>query len=767
MSTALPGGSHLPVAGPRQALRAAARLVGVDWRAFAVMLFVNCLAAAAGLAGPWLLGRMIDAIENRSGGGAIDRLAAAALGIAVAVILLRRLGAYLGSRFGERVQARLREQFADWVLALPPAVVERTDTGDLAARGTGDITVIGGTLRDVAPTMLISALQAVFIVAAAIAVSPPLGICGLIGLAGIRIALRWYLRRARTAYLAAGSATSVLAGQLVASAAGARTIEALGLQERRRGVCAEAIADARRTQSRTLFLRTVFFPSIDISCVIPAVLVLIVGMVLVQHGVASLGSVVTAALYMQQLAQPIGSALEWIDQAQSSGASFARVEGVGLALPDRPASTSTRIPAGDRIEADAVCYAYDPDDGDVLSDVTLTIQPGERLALVGPSGAGKTTLARLLTGSDWPRTGTITVGGVPIAELAPEQLREQIQFVTQDQHLFRGTIRDNLRLGSPAASDADLYRALETVQADWARGLPDGLDTEIGAGRLRVSEAQLQQLALARVILADPHTLVLDEATAQLDPRSARRVEQSLAALLTGRTIIAVAHRLQTARDADRVAVMSDGRIIEIGSHEELLQHDGPYAALWQSWQGGPDHPNESRDTPPDATLGDGSRLPSCPGSQPSSRRGFLAMPASLHIRGVHYDLGQGGSPGWLAVSALTRCGESDRQPVSAPRGLLPCGLRLPQAGQDEAQRGGYGHRGGEGAHRRGSGCVLDEQPGDQRRKCRQRHGHHAHGVGHPAAHVFRRSAQHHGEQRRVRGRPEQEHHGDRNRHQW
>lgn len=209
---------------------------------------------------------------------------------------------------------------------------------------------------------------------------------------------------------------------------------------------------------------------------------------------------------------------------------------------------------------------------------------------MGPSGAGKTTLVRMLTGSDWPRTGTITVGGVPIAELAPEQLREQIQFVTQDQHLFRGTIRDNLRLGSPAASDAVLYRALETVQADWALGLPDGLDTEIGAGRLRVSEAQLQQLALARVILADPHTLVLDEATAQLDPRSARRVEQSLAALLTGRTIIAVAHRLQTARDADRVAVMSDGRIIEIGSHEELLQHDGPYAALWQSWQGGPDH---------------------------------------------------------------------------------------------------------------------------------------------------------------------------------
>lgn len=585
--TSSPGG-HLPVAGPRQALRAALRLAGTDWRAFAVMLSVNCLAAIAGLAGPWLLGKIINDIKARSGVGPVDRLAMAALGTAVALILLRRLGAYLGSRFGERAQARLREQFAAWVLALPPAVVDRADTGDLVARGTGDITTIGVTLRDVAPTMLIAALQVVFTVAAAIAVSPPLGACGLAGLVGIAIVLRWYLRRARVAYLAAGTARSVLAGQLTASAAGARTIEALGLQGRRRQVCAEAIDGARRAQYRALFLRTVLYPCIDVSCVIPMALVLIVGMVLVRHHVASIGSVLTIEAYLQLLSQPVASVLDWMDQAQGSGASFARVEGVGLTVPSRAAIPSAGVPVGDRIEAREVCYAYDPEDGDVLIDVTLTVQPGERLALVGPSGAGKTTLARLLAGTDHPRAGTITAGGVPIAELAPEQLRAHIQFVTQDQHLFRGTIRDNLRLGSPAATDADLRRALDTVQADWVHGLTDGLDTEIGAARLPVTEAQLQQIALARVILADPHTLVLDEATAQLDPRSARRAEQALAALMTGRTIIAVAHRLQTARDADRVALMSGGRIIEIGSHEELLRHDGPYAALWRSWQGAP-----------------------------------------------------------------------------------------------------------------------------------------------------------------------------------
>lgn len=591
---------HLPVAEPHQAGRAAVRLIRTDGRAFAVMVFVNCLAAAAGLAGPWLLGRIIDHIQQGSGVAAVDRLAATALGLAIAQILLRRFGAYLGGRFGERLQARLREQFVDRVLALPSATVERAGTGDLAARGTGDITQIGVTLLNAGPTILIAALQVAFIVIAAIVVSPLLGVCGIVGLVGIRAALRWYLRRARTAYLAAGAATSTLAEQLVASAAGARTIEALGLQERRRAACAEAVADVRRMSYRTLSLRTILYPSIDVSCVIPVVLVLLIGMVLIQHNVTSLGPVVTVALYMQQLTQPIATTLEWIEQTQSSSASFARVEGVGLAVPDRPAVSSIQVPASDRIDASEVCYAYDPDDGDVLSDVTLTVQPGERLVLVGPSGAGKTTLARLLAGSDRPRAGTITVGGVPIADLTPEQLREQVQFVTQDQHLFHGTIRENLLLGAPTALEADLYRALETVSADWVRGLPDGLDTEIGADRLPVTEAQLQQLALARVILADPHTLVLDEATAQLDPRSARRTEQALAAMLTGRTIIAVAHRLQTARDADRVAIMSAGRIVEIGPHEELLQRGGAYTALWRSWSGEPTCANASHDPSPE-----------------------------------------------------------------------------------------------------------------------------------------------------------------------
>ncbi|MFD5777431.1 ABC transporter ATP-binding protein [Streptomyces fungicidicus] len=580
-------GERLPLAEPADVRRAAAGLVRADRRAFAGVLALNGLAALAGLAGPWLLGRIIDEVRDGGGVAVVDRLAPVILLCAVTQLLLSRWARYVGHRFGERTLARVRERFVDRALALPSSVVERAGTGDLTARGTADVTAVGTTLRDAGPALLVNAVQSLFLMAAVLVVHPLLGALGLLGLTPIWLVLRWYLRRARDAYLAEGAANSDVAEIVAATAAGARTVEAFRLEERRIRASREALETSRRTRFHTLFLRTVFFPVVEVSYVVPVAGVLLLGGWLHQQGTVSLGAVVATSLYLLQLTGPLDEVLMRLEQLQAGGASFARVEGLARA-PRQVERGAGPDPAGGRIDVTGVRYAYDGG-GEVLRGVDLTVTPGERLAVVGPSGAGKTTLSRLLAGVDAPTAGTVTVGGVPVAGLDAERLRRQVVLVTQEHHVFLGSVRDNLRIAEPDAEDEELWAALDVVgAAPWVRELPRGLDTELGEGGHSTDGSQAQQLALARVVLADPHTLILDEATALLDPTTARHTERALAAVLEGRTVIAVAHRLHTAHDADRVAVMEDGHLTELGTHETLVAAGGTYASLWTSWHGSP-----------------------------------------------------------------------------------------------------------------------------------------------------------------------------------
>jgi ABC-type multidrug transport system fused ATPase/permease subunit len=468
------------------------------------------------------------------------------------------------------------------VLALPLSTVERAGTGDLVSRTTSDVDSLARTIRFAVPETLIAAVTTGLTVAAAVWVNPLAAIPCIAGVPALWLGTRWYLKRAPAGYLWERAAYARLTGTVGETVDGGRTIDALGLREERVRRLDDDLAEAYRAERRTLYLRTVWFPTAEFAYVLPVAVSLAWGGWLVSNGHASIGEVTAVALYVVQLADPVDRLISWLDEIQVGATSFARLVGIAGVPADRTASGEQ--PAGDVLRAEDVRYAYVPD-RDVLHGIDLDLRPGERVAVVGPSGAGKSTLGRLLAGIHPPRSGRVEVGGVSLVELPLETLRREVALVTQEQHVFVGTLADNLRLARPGAPDERLEEALEAVDAlGWARALPHGLGTTVGAGGFPLTPSQAQQVALARLVLADPHTLVLDEATSLLDPRAARHLERSLASVLHGRTVVAIAHRLHTAHDAERVAVVEDGLLHELGTHDELVARGGSYAALWDSW---------------------------------------------------------------------------------------------------------------------------------------------------------------------------------------
>ncbi|SDN94881.1 ABC transporter ATP-binding protein [Lentzea jiangxiensis] len=573
---------RLPVADRREVRRAAARLLRGERRALAVVLALTVLTAASGLAGPYLLGKVVGGVEAGTLTlSTVDLIALGVLGSAVVHLVLVRCSALLAARLGERVLASLREEAVARTLALPARVVDRLSTGDLLSRVTSDIGVVGQALRDAVPEVLTGVVHLVVIYAALFWLDPVLGLVALAGLPFVAWALRWYLARARQAYLAESEAGGDVAEISAAVGEGSRTIETYGLGNRLVAVAEAAIARLFRTRMRTLRLRNVLFPVVSFASTVPTALVLLFGGLFYAADAVGVEVVVTGALYVWRLVEPLERIMFWVEFLQRGGASFARVEGIGADVEPVP---EVGEPDGDRIEASGVRYSY-VDGHEVLHGVDLVVQPGERLAIVGVSGAGKSTLGRLVAGVDRPAAGSVLVGGVPVADLTAAG-EQRIVLVTQEHHVFIGTVRDNLAMAAPDAPDGRLVEALRTVGASWFDDLPRGLDTPLGAGGLELDPAQAQQLALARVEVADPHTLVLDEATSSLDPATARHAERAIAAVRERRTVIAIAHRLQTARDADRIAVVDAGRVVELGSHDDLVARDGTYAALWRSWHG-------------------------------------------------------------------------------------------------------------------------------------------------------------------------------------
>jgi ABC-type multidrug transport system fused ATPase/permease subunit len=574
---------RLPTASRRDVRRWALRTATANRRECALLLGALAVSTLIGLAGPQLLGSLVDAVAAGTTTAHVDLLAGAFVVILLLQALSRKVARMRGAVFAELVLAETREEFVGTALQLPLGTVEAAGTGDLLSRATTDLGRIDHAARFAAPEILVAAVTVVFTVAAMMLTSPLLTL-GLLVAAPLLISVNvWYQRRIPALMQAMLDRWADLTTSVHETAEGARTVEALGLTERRVAGAHDDLDRSILGERRMRALQLRWLPSLEISYVLPLAVMLLLGLLAYTRGWAGLGEITTMLLYMQAMANPLNSALFWLEDLQVAAAAARRILGVReVAVEQTP--KVTQVPRGRDIDVHGVRFAYTAD-REVLHGIDLRVPRGERLAIVGPSGAGKSTLGRLLAGIAAPSSGSVRIGGQDVSALADDVLRGEVLLLTQEHHVFSGTLRQNLALPARRAggdwTDDELTAALASAGASgWVAALPDGLDTKIGSGAYPVPAAVAQQLALARVVLADPHTLVLDEATSLLDTGSARDLERSLNSVLAGRTVIAIAHRLHTAAAADRVAVVEGGRITELGPHASLLAAGGSYARL-------------------------------------------------------------------------------------------------------------------------------------------------------------------------------------------
>ncbi|MFC7625312.1 ABC transporter ATP-binding protein [Microlunatus sp. GCM10028923] len=566
---------RLPIAGRREVLAEVRLALRGRRLQLALLVLILVAANAAGLAMPAALGAIVDTINTGGGAERIWQLGVIMAGSGIVGAALTGVGVVWSARLFESVLATLRERMVTRALLLPQPVVERAGTGDLISRASDDVARVAEAVPRVTPALTGSLFTIVLTFAGMAVLDLRYALALLVIIPVHVLAVRWYLRVAPPVYAAERAAMAERANHVLAGLRGLDTVLAYRLSGRHSRRIAAASWEVVGWALRARVLQNRFFGRLNFAEFLGMTAILVVGFLLVRSDLGTIGAATTAMLFFLRLFDPINQLLIVVDDLQSALASLGRIVGVIRyeSASDAPDLPEPRVvPEGPAVRIRDLGFAYH-DDHPVLAGIDLDLGRTERVALVGNSGAGKSTLAALIAGVHRPAAGTI------------ERRTGPVVLITQEVHVFAGTVRDNLTLADAGADDDRLRRALHTVGAeDLVDRLSDGLDTEVGAHGHPLTAAEVQHLGLARLVLLDPPVAILDEATAEAGSTSAGLLDRATDRAIAGRAALIVAHRLSQAAAADRVIVLDHGRIAEQGSHDQLLAAGGRYAELWRVW---------------------------------------------------------------------------------------------------------------------------------------------------------------------------------------
>lgn len=579
---------RFPVATSAQVWREVRRQLGRVQNArrwFILALVLLGLGSYASVLVPQLMGRIVDLVID--GGGSLWLIGAALFTVAIIGAVLSAGGFYLVSRLSERVIANLRQDMVGTALGLPTHRVEDAGTGDLVSRSTDDVAELSAAVTQTVPALSTSAFTIIATTIALVTVDWQFLIVPVVVAPVYFLAARTYLAKAPTRYASERAAMAERARRVLEAIRGRATVRAFSMEEVMHTQIGnsswEVVLKAIRARTTMLALNA----WMSIADLIMLTIALVMGYRLVAQGTVSVGAVTAAVLMIIRLRGPLNSFMRVLDLIQSGYASLARIVGVVSDPPEPVPDSGVREPRG-QVELRDVSFSYGG--AWAVRDINLSIDPGQSVAIVGASGAGKTTVAALMAGLRVPDEGQVLVDGHPVSSLSDRERIARLVMVSQEVHVFSGTLRQDLTLAKPQATDEEVLSVLDAVHAgSWYERLPHGLDTVVGARGVQLDPVAAQQLALARVLLLDPAVVIMDEATAEAGSAGAEALEKAAEVVTRGRSALVIAHRLDQASRSDLILVMDAGEIVERGIHEQLLAQDGIYHRLWSAWSAGRD----------------------------------------------------------------------------------------------------------------------------------------------------------------------------------